>query len=227
MSIDRFIRSLVDYQSEDVFNPYCDMCPDYDRRGAPRVRCANLRYMLKAVRDRGAKTIWVARDLGYRGGRRTGLALTDEAHLGHAGQMLGTNRIVQATKGAPLAERTATVVWEMLARIDEPVMLWNVFPFHPHEKGIPMSNRSHTRRERNDALPFLLDLIELVLPQKLVAIGRDAAIALEDLSVPVHLVRHPSYGGQTLFIEQMEALYGLRPKGPQQPDLLMAASRVA
>jgi len=29
----------------------------------------------------GSNTIWMGRDLGYRGGRRTGLALTDEAHL--------------------------------------------------------------------------------------------------------------------------------------------------
>ena len=31
---------------------------------------------------------------------------------------------------------------------EKPVMLWNVFPFHPHEADDPMSNRCHTRSER-------------------------------------------------------------------------------
>lgn len=212
MSIESLIRRLTAYEGEAVFNPYRQVCESFDRRDAPKIRRANLKRMLEAVVACKARTIWIARDLGYRGGRRTGLALTDEAHLPHAKRMLQSDALALATKGSPMAERTATVIWDMLARINEPVMLWNVFPFHPHEPRNPMSNRGHTKTERAAARPFLLDLIDLVQPTKVVAIGRDAEKALTDLSVPVYLARHPSYGGQSEFVAQMEAHYGLKPR---------------
>ena len=211
MTISRFISKLVAFDGDATFNPYTDICNDFDRKDAPRIRRANLRSMLTAAMEDGATTIWVARDLGYRGGRRTGLALTDEAHLNDASIFMGGAKFSRATKGPAMAERTATVMWETLLRIKEPVMLWNVFPFHPHEADKPMSNRSHTRRERDRARPFLYDLLELITPEKVIAVGRDAALAMEGVGVPVEQVRHPSYGGQTEFIRQVEVLYGLSP----------------
>jgi hypothetical protein len=50
----------------------------------------------------------------------------------------------------------------------------------------------------------------LLRPSRIVAIGNDAAAAahrVTDASVPVICVRHPSYGGQTLFLEQITELY--------------------
>jgi hypothetical protein len=58
-----------------------------------------------------------------------------------------------------VAERTSTVVWDMLARIGERVLLWNAFPLHPHEPGNPLSNRVHTRAEREPT--WLLTLVSL------------------------------------------------------------------
>lgn len=50
-------------------------------------------------------------------------------------------------------------------------------------------------------------LIEMVQPQRIVAIGRDASVALADLGVTAEPVRHPSYGGQAEFMAGMFALY--------------------
>ena len=212
MTINSFVKSLSAYAGESVFNPYSDKCSFYDRHDAPSIRRSNIRNMMNAALEGGASTLWVARDLGYRGGRRTGLALTDEYHLGHLKKMIGSDGFRRATKGPIVKERTASVIWETLLRIDEPVMLWNVFPFHPHDPEDHMTNRCHTKQERLDCVPFLESLIELLNPKKIVAIGRDAAHALENLSIPVHQARHPSYGGQTTFIRQIEELYGLLPK---------------
>lgn len=217
MRVNRFVSELAAFSGEAIFNPYGDRCDVYDRADAPAIRRANLRHMLSAAIEGGASTLWVARDLGYRGGRRTGLALTDEAHLEDARLMMGGARFRRATKGPAMAERTATVMWETLLRIKEPVMLWNVFPFHPHEADEPMSNRSHTRRERDRAQPFLYDLLDLIAPKKVIAVGRDAAAAMEGFGVPVEQVRHPSYGGQTEFICQVETLYGLSPLAQAAP----------
>ncbi len=223
MSITSFVRELSEYSRESVFNPYADVCSDHDRIDAPAVRRRNLRLMLEAALSMQVDAIWVARDLGYRGGRRTGLALTDEAHLSAVETLLQLNGLRKATKGAIVAERTATVVWGMLARVGRPVMLWNVFPFHPHASNDPMTNRSHTRGEREETLPFLLALIDILRPSKLVAIGRDSAEALDDIGLPVVCVRHPSYGGQADFVAQLECAYGLAPKTQKQFTLPLFA----
>lgn len=211
MTISKFVSDLAAYEGTSTFNPYSDKCESFDRHDAARIRRSNLRAMISAALQGKATTLWVARDLGYRGGRRTGLALTDEAHLAHASHLLGGASFKKATKGPFMAERTATVIWSTLIRIEEPVMLWNVFPFHPHGVNDPMSNRTHTSRERDEARPFLDALIELLSPRKIIAVGRDAERAVEDLLIPVERVRHPSYGGQTEFVTQVEKLYQLKP----------------
>ena len=95
----------------------------------------------------------------------------------------------------------------MLERIDEPIFLWNVFPLHPHEKGEPMSNRRHTSKERKTCAHFLHALISMLKPEKVVAIGGDAHKAAGDLGISTVKVRHPSYGGQNDFIQQISHAY--------------------
>ena len=203
-----FVAALSDLSLEAVFNPYRDCCPINDRMDAARVRRRNLSRCLESALEARIETIWNARDLGYRGGRRTGVPLTDEFHLDAAGVMFGGIGLDKATRGPIVAERTAAVVWRLLAALSEPDMLWNVFPLHPHEGGNPLSNRCHSRRERELAWPFLEALIAMLQPRRIVAIGRDAAEALVSVEVPVCTVRHPSYGGQAEFIAGIRALYG-------------------
>lgn len=166
---------------------------------------------LEAALSARVDTIWIARDLGYRGGRRTGVPLTDEIHLGQAGVLMGGIALDRATRGPMVAERTAAIIWSVLSRIGEPTVLWNIFPLHPHEPDDPFSNRCHTRAERDTTWPLLTGLIAMIKPRRIVAIGRDAGVALAGLDVPVKLVRHPSYGGQAEFIAGVNKIYGIVP----------------
>jgi hypothetical protein len=216
-----FVTLLSEVRLPAVFNPYVDCCTVYDRSDAPTRRKQNLRLFLEAALDAKIRTIWIARDLGYRGGRRTGVALTDDVHLDHASKFLGGVPLKRATRGPVIAERTAAVVWKVLSELDEPVFLWNVFPFHPHEPNDPFSNRCHTRDERDVALPILQALIEMLRPRQLVAIGRDAKLALRDIETPVATVRHPSYGGQSEFISGLHSLYGVRPNSNSPQPMLL------
>ncbi|GAA5665768.1 hypothetical protein Brsp07_04274 [Brucella sp. NBRC 14130] len=218
MNTVQFVETLADMSFTDAFNPYSESCDDFDHDDAPAIRRQNLKLVLDAAIERKVDSIWIARDLGYRGGRRTGLALTDEAHLTDHSVLYGDLPLVRATKGPALAERTASVIWQTLNRIQRPVFLWNVFPFHPHEHGDPQSNRCHTRSERNACRPLLSWLLDVLDPRVVVAVGRDAQVALSDLGIDAMQVRHPSYGGQSDFISGIEGLYGLpsSAKSPQQ-----------
>jgi len=167
--------------------------------------------MLRQAELGGVDSIWIGRDLGYRGGRRTGLALTDDVHVHRHTSRWGVPAVVPTT-GALVSERTATVIWSVLDGIEERVFLWNVFPLHPHEADTPFSNRQHNSQERRAGEQILVDLVMRLRPRRIVAIGNEAAGAARrlDLLVPVLPVRHPSYGGQRQFLCQMSALYSDR-----------------
>jgi hypothetical protein len=209
MGIDDFLRRIAALKFDGVFNPYAESCDWYDRADAPSIRRRNLKTVLTSALKCGVDSVWIARDLGYRGGRRTGLALTDEVHLTAHADLFGAPPLRRATKGLPVAERTATVIWTVLANLQRPIFLWNIFPLHPHEPDDPMSNRCHTREERQACCPLLIWLLQSFQPRFVVAIGRDAHDALSEIGITAYSVRHPSYGGQTEFIAGIQKIYGL------------------
>lgn len=219
MTPTEFVCALEAASLPNVFNPWRDHCAVHDLGDAAALRRENLRLFLDRAIATEVSTMWVGRDLGYRGGRRTGVPLTDEVHLASASALLGDIDLVRATEGPVMAERTAAVVWRVLEQVRQPVVLWNVFPFHPHMADDPMSNRCHTRAERDETWPLLEALIEMVRPQRIVAIGRDASQALVDLGVQADAVRHPSYGGQAEFMAGMYDLYSVRTTGLPLFDL--------
>ncbi|MBB5207901.1 uracil-DNA glycosylase [Chiayiivirga flava] len=213
MKIHPFVQAVSALQFEDCFNPYSDRCAVHDRRDAPRRRAAVLSSLVDQAAKHPVDALWIGRDLGYRGGRRTGLALTDDIHIRNHGRRwevdLSPDR---PTLGNAVSERTAAVIWNMLDNIDARIFLWNVFPLHPHEPGDPFTNRQHNARERQAGERILKYLIEILRPLRIVAIGNDAAAAASRVSagLPVVCVRHPSYGGQTQFQRQISELYASR-----------------
>lgn len=208
-----FVATLHALSFDDTFNPYVHRCAVHDKADAPERRSRALATMLDAATRCKLDSIWIGRDLGYRGGRRTGLALTDDVHMqAHAKRW--SVELDRPTIGQPVAERTAAVIWSVLETIDAPVFLWNVFPLHPHAPDDPFTNRAHNSRERTTGEEILAALIALLRPRRIVAIGNDAAKSLLRIDAgPVHQVRHPSYGGQSEFLTQMNALYPCRTRG--------------
>ena len=209
MNPPEFVEELRRLDFENTFNPYSDRCAFHDRDSAPRRRRESLLAVLEAAVGSEVDSLWIGRDLGYKGGRRTGLALTDDVHLDdHAGRW-GV-RIEKPTKGI-VAERTAAAVWNVLNRIEVPVFLWNVFPLHPHKPDDQFTNRNHNSRERRAGEEFLCELVRLLKPRRLIAIGEDAASTACRLrcGLEVFKVRHPGRGGRKKFLEQICGIYGL------------------
>lgn len=130
MKIHPFVDAVASLQFDDCFNPYSDRCEVHDRRDAPRRRSVALSAMLRRAIEEPVDAIWIGRDLGYRGGRRTGLALTDDVHLSQHGRRWNLDLVAERpTIGSAVAERTAAVIWGMLEHIDARIFLWNVFLF--------------------------------------------------------------------------------------------------
>ena len=204
-----FVNALAGLSLSNVFNPYADRCAIHDRQDAAASRRRNLRTYLSAVADIGVDTIWMGRDLGYRGGRRTGLALTDEYHLPEIARLYPGCESQQATLGPAVAERTAAEIWGVLRTVGTPPLLWNVFPFHPHEPGNPFSNRRFTMRELGHVEELNDALIAWLNVRRIVAIGQDAAQYASRFGVKVTTIRHPSYGGVREFRDGMRRLYRL------------------
>ena len=204
------VQQVCDLNLQNTFNPYSNRCELHDLEDAPTLRATALFEMLQKAQGAELDSMWIGRDLGYRGGRRTGLAFTDDVHVkAHAKRW--SLSLQRPTKGEVVAERTATIVWRVLSSVDATVFLWNVFPLHPHEPENPFSNRPHNSRERETGEEILAQLVQLLRPSKLVAVGNDAErtahrVARKEM---VKKVQHPSYGGQPTFLRQMAQLYGL------------------
>ncbi|RWD67669.1 MAG: uracil-DNA glycosylase [Mesorhizobium sp.] len=224
VNVDAFLDDLSELRFPHAFNPYSEKCAVHDVDEAPAIRRKNLEAILLAATTNGIDSLWIGRDLGYRGGRRTGLPLTDEAHLSSHAAIFGCTSLCRATKGPMVAERTATIIWRMLENIGRPVFLWNAFPLHPHEQGDPLSNRCHTRAERQACRSLLVWLLRTLNPRHVVAIGKDAQNALADLDIAAVGVRHPSYGGQAEFITGITTLYKLPKARRDYPQLSLSLS---
>lgn len=205
ISIVRYIQSV---RFENTFNPYSERCDIHDTDESPAIRATLLEDILKSASSVEIDAIWIGRDLGHRGGRRTGLALTDDLNFEQHISRWGLTK-KRPTAGLPVGERTASVVWDMLRQVSDHVFLWNVFPLHPYESGNVFSNRAHNAKERYQGEIILTMLAEFLKPKRVVAIGNDAAkVAQKVLSgIEIVHVRHPSYGGQKEFSEQVSKLY--------------------
>jgi hypothetical protein len=221
MSAKIFVKELSGISLPNVFNPYSDCCAMFDLPKAATVRRKNLISYLAAIERSGTDVIWMGRDLGYRGGRRTGLALTDESHLSDMEQCYPGSEVNKATTGPVVAERTATEIWAAIRSVPLPPLLWNVFPFHPHERDQPLTNRKFMARELVVVDELNRMLISWLGISTIVGIGQDAAKYAADFGIAVECIRHPSYGGTKDFRTGVERLYGveLRRSGIGQSEL--------
>ena len=210
MTPTRFVAELATLRFQNTFNPYAEHCIECDVEDAASIRSQMLAATLAVAAEGPLDSIWIGRDLGYRGGRRTGLAFTDDVHLAEHRRRWGID-VTRPTNGKAVAERAATVVWNQLFRIEAPIFLWNAFPLHPHEPDKPFSNRKHSSAEGRAGVEILRDLLSLLRPKRLVAIGNDAEAAAIKLSTEAEVikVRHPSYGGHPEFVRQIGQLYNL------------------
>src|SRR6266404_8310807 len=210
--LDRFVQRLKASPSGAVFNPWWQIDEENDiDRIAPIIRRQQLRAYVQERLGR-AKLVVIGEALGYRGGHFTGIPMTSERMLlrkpGHIVAGIKPRRTSKSSV-CPYgsSEPTATIVWGALLKIGvlpDEFVLWNAFPWHsfdPH-RGL-LSNRMPNKSEQLSGRPVLKDFLELFPCEQIVALGKIAAMQLEQLGVNAHCVRHPASGGAKLFRQQI------------------------
>lgn len=197
MTIAEFVDLLADTAvPPHTFNQYNREQPENTSRRR------NLSRYLNQMQARRPTMLLVGEAPGYRGCRLTGIPFVSPAILqaGAAG-LFGADNGWQPSGEWPEIQReaSATIMWTTLAEIEPLPLLWNAFPFHPHQPGRPQSNRPPKRNELEWGRPFLHHLLPLFPIQTVIAVGNKAEQALTGWAIAYSQVRHPSHGGKLAF----------------------------
>jgi uracil-DNA glycosylase len=180
-----------------TYNPYSLEQPEN------ATRRHNLDHYLRQMQQRQPTILLMGEAPGYRGCRLTGIPFVSPAILqaGTSSGLFGVGNGWQLSREWPEIQReaSATIVWETLADVRPLPLLWNAFPFHPHQPGQPQTNRPPKRSELAWGRPFLDQLLQLFPIQTVVAVGNKAAQALTGWGIVHSKVRHPSHGGKQAF----------------------------
>lgn len=171
---------------------------------ANEIRRHNLALYLEQMAHLNPHELLVGEAAGYRGCRLTGIPFTSEAIVtgGIQGlELFGRHRGYRKTTefAETRGEASATIVWRALEKARAVPLLWNAFPLHPHKSGNAWSNRTPVRTELETGWIFLARLLDLYDIRTVIAVGRQATIALTGMNVPHHQVRHPAHGGAAMF----------------------------
>lgn len=186
------IAALAKAPYPNVCNPYADRDPALDAPNAAAIRLSNLGHYL--ANHAHACIALIGEAVGYRGGRFTGIPFTCEAQL----REWDDARYRTSSLRGDYDERSARCVWQLISQRND-VILWNAFPWHPHQPGQPLTNRQPSRAELRAGTEVLKLFLQWKQPEQMFAVGRIAERALRELDVLATYVRHPSHGGQRAF----------------------------
>lgn len=184
--------------SEDLFNPYSTFDEKLDVPNAHLIRRSNLKSYI-CDRSQTPRVLILAEAPGPWGCRFTGVPITSEQ------QLLDPEFPVHGQQTSlgnqPHKEYSASIYWNTLLPYHQHIFTWNTVPFHPYKKGNPLSIRTPRVSEINRFSGLLDEIVRLLAPKSVVAVGRKAEKALLQVGAQAVYVRHPSQGGATLFAE--------------------------
>lgn len=196
-NLSEFIASLAKREnSELVTNPY-----------RIEAKAHNLEVYLRAALEH-PHIVFIGEAPGYHGCAKTGIPFTSHEQLKKGVHPFIDSLIEQIQPTDPDSEMTAKCFWEAMSQNSIIPIPWNVFPFHPHLIGNLDSNRTPSEDEIEEGTEYLYDLLNLVSHKCIIAIGGKAHDLLTSLQIEHLHVRHPSFGGQTIFKNQLIEWFG-------------------
>ncbi len=203
--IERLVSELAERPGSDrLFNPYA---PPDDPKAT--IRRENLIRYLLDMHSLAPRVLLVAEAPGYRGCALTGIPITSERIMLRGIEKWGLfGDGYRQTSDHPqgVAEMTATIVWNALIEYaDQPPLIWNTVPWHPHKPGNRQSNRTPGVAEQREGVVFVKAVLALFEIEKILAVGRTAQRRLAEQGYECLPLRHPSQGGKAEFIRGLRA----------------------
>lgn len=189
---------------EALFNPYRDRHDTLDRPDAPAVRRDNLRRYLARYEARPPVFLLLEAP-GPWGCRFTGVPITSEAQL--VDETFPLAGRPTSTGPAPHAEYSAGIFWRVMQPYFPAFFIWNSVPMHPHRPGEPLTIRTPTRREIDTFAPLVAQLLQVLQPRHVLAVGRKAERTLRQSGAEGRYIRHPSQGGARAFEAGMQTFF--------------------
>lgn len=215
--IREFVEELKKRENTDlVFNPF-----------KQRHSCINLIAYLSYAKYNGADILLMGEAPGFGGARHSGVSFT-------SGHLLWKSRIYSPIRNhlsflkiKYKKELSASIVYSFFHNYPEifkRVILWNAFPFHPHEEGEVNTNRTPNKAEINEGQYYIMRLLSLFSIKSIYAIGNQAFTSLKILKnfkkIPENLlvefkIRHPARGGAKKFISNLKEIFSIKDKYKQ------------
>ncbi|MGI9192087.1 MAG: uracil-DNA glycosylase [Chitinophagaceae bacterium] len=223
--INAFLELLINakvgnqvYSFNHVDNPYA--------KGENSNQYRNLKQYLTQMHAMKPTVLLVGEAPGYNGCKLTGIPFTSERVMSE-NDFFKDYSVNRDTNNKIRTEATATKVWpvfDKLRVLNKMPLLWNIFPYHPHEKGNPeKSNRAPLKDEINfgfDVLKHLLEMFESI--DTVYAVGHKAEAKINSETSVIEIlnkrrkksgkvnhseniyIKHPSYGGKEKFKKDIE-----------------------
>ena len=172
------------------------------------IRVANLKEYSKRIAAISPDIILIGEAPGYQGTRRTGVPFASE-HIITGGMpevsfFKDTRGFTRAYNDRLYKEPSSTIMWRKISKYSKPPLLWAVYPLHPHQPGDTESNRTPTRKEVVTLKGHLQQLIDIVQPKTVLALGNTAKATLDELGIETQKIRHPARGGGPIFERQLD-----------------------
>ena len=189
------LKSLARRNSTKIsFNPYQN-----------KMILNNLRVYFEYLQQYKPRMLLIGEAPGYNGCRLTGIPFTSGDIINKGLHMMFKEIGGQINLSQVRAESTATMVWDFLGKDTNVPIFWNAFPFHPHQKANPRSNRKPNKVEIQEGKSYLEEICELFKPKLLCSLGRVGETSLKNVfpNKNVIYIRHPSYGGKKNFMKGM------------------------
>ena len=185
---------------------------------ANELRRRNLEIYLQEMLDRRPGVLLVGEAPGFRGMRVTGVPFTNRTIFEGPANSFGLfgpgkGYVLPPEAAGVAAEPTATVMWQVLEEVGLLPLLWSAFPWHPHQPGKPLSNRTPKPSETKLGTPFWQELAGLFGISSIVAVGNVAQHSLQRSGLNAPKIRHPAHGGRAGFKRGLEQLLAGRMQG--------------
>ncbi|OGC69580.1 hypothetical protein A2415_03325 [candidate division WWE3 bacterium RIFOXYC1_FULL_39_7] len=185
--IDELVIKLANTKTEEtLFNPYNQVCKDYDINTAPGVRQGNLRMYLESYAEGSVEELWVTSSADFHTTKLTGVPLLDPVNFAFVEGILGAPiKFEIATKNRTIFETNKLFgnVWDLAAKQKKRPLIWAVLPFYPHDTAGITTKRVPEVEEYRKYKEFLMMVIGIYKPKNIVTIGPDAKKAVSSLKL--------------------------------------------